>query len=904
MTLENELITKKYFETLLTDQTGDHPGQFLGSLFIDQQKHEQADLSDIRFSQGEVYFRDKDFEAAIFKWEKVENSLEQWARKNMGDAYFELGLFSKAIELYKSVATESVTLKSEVALKLFSIYKEQEKLDSAADVIKKAVSLNPDYPYVTESARKFFEEHRDWSSAIELAVNEAIRTERLEWFEVMNFYVDEGLTKPTPPDYFTKLLVVLYNVNHRSFEKLVVSLWESYKGEESYFSWVREIDRLFLQLEINPLDTWEGMSGKYHETYLELINGDFLIHEISDMIPTLLTNWLEVASSSHDVLAASSVLAWNETFEEAINQKTIDKAEHIIKHSLQEDTNLQQSIKLFKDIVKWSDSFELDIHVDQRLKWFVEKVCDLQTSPILLGGMSGSGKTSVIDSLLGCSNVSAPLCPAVFYGYGRETEIYEITNQSTQLISSLAELKEDLPKSSIVDVRFPSNFLLDHQISMVDIRDFDQKEELSFIRLADALLYVLPVTTVFTAKDRERLTKIQEMIPVHFLLLTDAIFYEKDASALAEKIRSRMLGYFPKANITIYSKHDTSSRQMEEMSSFIQTAVKGALSTEKRNEKLLFFVRETLAYLLKKRVETEIDLTETIRWKEDMVSKLHAAVHQVSDLEKEKNEVLQTSYRKMKEDMKQELKTNIPKLLSDCSALVNEERDFQTIHIDLNEQMNERIYQYVQHTILPRYSKEIAIWLEKCTEELSLSSNFLKEMAEGFTTMYKGQHFSFDCDFQVLDDWKRDSHRLSKGVRLDKMNIINRYTPSQLVLKSAGKLLGTLSNKTMLCNLYQKLIEKEDFEKIAGTITNQFMIQFELFEKGIERDISMFFSQSFQVLHEVIENEQQDIQYKKDALQRLKSNPEKYLDPIMLFNVRLLQYDLLQRKATVNPSYV
>ncbi|MCT8137674.1 hypothetical protein H1D32_07840 [Anaerobacillus sp. CMMVII] len=184
MIVEQQLIQKKYYESLLIDQEN-NPLEFLAHLFMSEKNNEESDLSYIRFSQGEMYFHNKDFEAAIFKWEQVHNDLQQWAIKNMADAYYELGLVPTAIDLYQSVKSESLTLRSEVALNLFSIYNEQEKLDFAADVIKRAVTLNPDYPNVTVVARTFFEKYRDWGSAIELVVNEAIRTERLEWFTIL-----------------------------------------------------------------------------------------------------------------------------------------------------------------------------------------------------------------------------------------------------------------------------------------------------------------------------------------------------------------------------------------------------------------------------------------------------------------------------------------------------------------------------------------------------------------------------------------------------------------------------------------------------------------------------------------------------------------------------------------------
>ncbi|WP_209123743.1 50S ribosome-binding GTPase [Alkalihalobacillus sp. BA299] len=921
MTLEMQLIQKKYFESLIIDRANQAPVQFLGHLYMDEQRSKETDLSYIRFSQGEVYFHNKDYEAAIFKWEKIHNELELWAKKNMADAYYELGLLSTAVDLYKSISSESLTLDTEVALQLFSIYNEQADLDFAAEVIKRAVYLNPDYPNVTKIARAFFENYRDWSSAIELAVNEAIRTEYLEWFDILINYVDEGFTQQIPPDYFSELLEVLYRVNPVRFEQLVVSFWNSYEGTEFYFSWISEIDRLFLSLELDPSATWPNVSAKYQETYFELVSGKYYINEISDIIPNLLTNWLILSDPVHSLFAATSVLAWNDIFEESFNATITEKAEQVLYDSKKDIANIERSLALFEEIVKWARDNEIE--VDERLKWVVEKLSNPQKIRLLVAGMTGNGKSTFINSLLGGNIVAAPSSTVVLYSNGEEIQIDEITETTTREVPSLidfAEWKEEETnnqQTSLIHFKLPSKFLIENQLTLMDIPDFDRSsyeaiknnknEELKFVHLVDGLLFVLTATTLFTDRERDLLLKIQELVPnlpIHFLLKTDAIYHEQEVTQMVEEIRVRISDQFPKAKIFPYSKHNKSSKQVKDLSEFIRVALNQNVRPEKRNQKLLFYIREALTYLLKRRVEVENEIVEEIIWKEDIVSKLNGANLQLSDLEKEKIKVIQNTYHTIKEDIKHDLKTTIPKLLRDCSALIKENSDFRKIHIELNHEMNERVQNYIQHTILPRFSKAIQGWIDMANEEFYQSQDYLEEMSESFNKMYGEQRLKLNCDFKVLEDWGRDASRLANGVQLENMNILNRQTPSQLVLKSAGKLFGTLRpNKTMLCNMYKKFIENGEYEKIAATISKQFILQFELFEKGLERDITMFYSEPFNVLQEVVEEEQQDIQDKKDALQQLKANPEKYLDPITLFNVRLRQYEWIQKETTHNPSF-
>src|SRR4051794_11385421 len=173
MTLESQLIKKSYYQMYINEHENVQPIRVLGDAYQEELQKELPNLTSIRFAQGELYFHNRDFEAAIFKWENISGDLELWARKNIADTYYETGLLSNAEDLYLSIDTNNLTLKTEVALQLFSLYIERGKLEAAVEIIKKTIDSNPDYPNVTTIARAYFEEQQDWGNAIELAVNEA-----------------------------------------------------------------------------------------------------------------------------------------------------------------------------------------------------------------------------------------------------------------------------------------------------------------------------------------------------------------------------------------------------------------------------------------------------------------------------------------------------------------------------------------------------------------------------------------------------------------------------------------------------------------------------------------------------------------------------------------------------------
>lgn len=85
---EDQFVQKCYYETFIKEGEERHPLEVLGEAFEKENALENADLSYIRFAQGEIYFHYKDYEAAVFKWESIHNDFEPWAQKKHGGCLF------------------------------------------------------------------------------------------------------------------------------------------------------------------------------------------------------------------------------------------------------------------------------------------------------------------------------------------------------------------------------------------------------------------------------------------------------------------------------------------------------------------------------------------------------------------------------------------------------------------------------------------------------------------------------------------------------------------------------------------------------------------------------------------------------------------------------------------------
>jgi hypothetical protein len=296
--------------------------------------------------------------------------------------------------------------------------------------------------------------------------------------------------------------------------------------------------------------------------------------------------------------------------------------------------------------------------------------------------------------------------------------------------------------------------------------------------------------------------------------------------------------------------------------------------------------------LLQKRIDVENQLVESVRWNEEIVQKLQGALNQLSDLEAQKTTVMKRTYGSIKDSIQKEMAEAIPKILRECSKLINENSNFSKIHLELNDEMNRRLQDYLENTILPKYYRSLQEWIVNATGEFEQGQAFLDEMGEGFNTLYGEERIQLNCDFKVLDDWRRDTDRMTSRFQLENVNILLRRTPSQLLLKSAGKLFGALSqNKTMLYNRYMQFVESEDYSETVAMVSKQLFQQFELFEKSLARDVNLFFRNPGIVLNKAVEDARSEIEHSQEMLNKMNTNPEMYRDPLTLFEVKLRQFE-------------
>ena len=904
MSNENMLIEKSYYKTFIDKDSTVNPVLVISEYVLQEQDQDIPELSNLRFAQGELYYLYKDYETAIFKWEQVTNELEPWAKKNMADAYFAVELYSTAEEMYKSIQSDSIILNTEVGLQLFTLYIKTQKLSSADQTIKKVVRLNPDDDQVTSLARNFFEEQMDCGSAVELAINEAMRTESIDWYNILQSYIEDGVTKNLDPAYFYPALHKLYDINDKRFEGLAAALWHSYEGEASYMTWIQGFNDLLQDLEISEKSSYPALSALFKDAYFDLINGERSVKSLKAVVPSLLRNWVRLTDRNQALLASSSVLAWNDHFPSTLSGEDVGIAEHILSGLTYDRDGLEDGIRLFETIDKWA--MENDLAVSERHKWIMDEMLDLNVQRLMIAGTSGNGKSALIHSILGEDSFDLPTAAAVMYKYGEEENVSEVTDSSIIHLND-DEVEERITSREwmggpprIIDYRLPSAFLKDNGIAIIDTPGFSianskTQEVRRYLHMADSLLFVLDVNDPFSHRERDIVLMIQEQapdLPIHFLLnKMDLVHNDQEAIRIVDEAWKKINPYLPNAKIFAHSAHYKGASQLRDFTEFLQANLVQPYKESQRTMRLLHYVRETISSLLDQRLEREEELVDSIHKNEDLLSKLKAALNQLDDLEKEKAVLLRQSFKKRKEEIRNDVVGAIPKILQASKDLLAEDSDYRKIHIELNEKMNVRVQEYLETTILPKYFYSMQEWIREADAEFKESQSFLTEMADGFNAIYQDERVNMDCDFRVLDDWRRDSNRMTSGVQMDSVNILLRHTPQQLLLKSAGVLFGSIANKNLMYNKYTSLIETQDYTEVAEVIADKFLLQFEMFEKSITRDVAMFFSNPKEMMNTLIADTNSLIEKYNRQLEKMRAKPEMYRDPLKLFELRLRQYE-------------
>ncbi|MFS0821539.1 hypothetical protein [Bacillus sp. 1P02SD] len=864
MKSEHEFITKRYYEAFIPENDKRHPVDILGEAYMVEQEKEVYDLANIRFAQGEIYFHSKDYEAAIYKWENITNDLQPWAKKNIADAYYELGLLSNAEKMYGSIISKNKVLTSEVSLCLFSLYLEDNKIDAAYRVLQEAIEGNPDYPELTSIAKRFYEEQEDWKSAVELAINEANRTRDLYWFDGLISYFEAGHGVTFTPDTFVSLLRTLYELDQPRFKQLLAAIWQNYKNTDHYLDWLHSVIQIMKDLEIDPYDSWHNISSLFEETYLQLTTGNYLLRDIGKLMPKLLINWLNTTTATNGLNAAAAILAWDDIFPSAFKTVIVKEAEIVLENAQGRKISTAECHHFMKTIIDWAQ--KNNIETSKRLVWGFEQLFDKDTTNLLV---LGKGKSSFINSILEEEILTPSLSSFACIQYGEKKEITEISDTGRSLLTAYEEATNP---DSIIETNLPSTRLQQSglRLNTTGYNEYfmEKRKTFGYLPVVDGVLFVHEAE-VLTELDLDYFAQLKHSAkdtPVHFVLRN--MFNE-----------GKIKEYFPDAVVHSFSNVN------------VLRDIKASYRTVNRVGKILFLLRKTISNLLKKRVDSENKLIELIAHNEEFITRLTGFNNSLNDKESSQSKEIVDSFTDVISEVKLNITEKIPKILADCSKYITEESNLNQLHIELNEKMNEEIRSLFDQEIVPGLTEKLREWIEDANQKLEATQDYLDGMTESFAEGYPEKELKLQCDFKVVEDWRRDIGRMTYQIQIEKENIMLRHNPAQVFLKGAGKVLGLLPQKQQayMLNQYKRYVENESYMEVVESVQRKFWQQFDFFNKSLQQDVCLFYKESLEELSRVIDDTKNRVEQDKEILAKMKSNPEIYYDPLKLFETRLVQ---------------
>jgi hypothetical protein len=245
------------------------------------------------------------------------------------------------------------------------------------------------------------------------------------------------VTKEMSPSYFVQPLLSLAKVNLEHFELMVEALWNSYRGQADFVNWLQTFNDMLFQINVETGIKWNRLPAIYSTTYKELVEGNYLVAELDEMMPSFLTNWLRITDLNGAVLATTATLAWDRLFPGRIDYQIVIDAEMAFEQLLQTPDSFENGKELFENILTWS---ELNgIEVGERFEWWTNKLTQFENTTRLVAGSVGNGKSSFVNSLLGEKMMGSSTTMPVLFEQNAETNITVFSKEGVTQLAEYAD---------------------------------------------------------------------------------------------------------------------------------------------------------------------------------------------------------------------------------------------------------------------------------------------------------------------------------------------------------------------------------------------------------------------------------------------------------------------------------
>ncbi|MFC4735064.1 hypothetical protein ACFO4L_00580 [Bacillus daqingensis] len=291
----------------------------------------------------------------------------------------------------------------------------------------------------------------------------------------------------------------------------------------------------------------------------------------------------------------------------------------------------------------------------------------------------------------------------------------------------------------------------------------------------------------------------------------------------------------------------------------------------------------------------ENSLEQDIQFYEEMLGRFKGLRNTLTDTRSEKQQSIVGTYQKMKQMQKEQFESNVPSLIKASEdVLEDEEKPVKNLHEDLNAAMNTRLRAFVDDELFPIFRRSLQGWLKNTEQELQESQLYLDENNESLNSMIGQEKMQLQLDFALLEDWRRDLTRMINRTELPEENIMGRLEPKQIMLRNVGKFFGEMQqSKSFLLQQYKRILENDDFQDTAESLSYKLFFEFDLFEKAIRADVDSAFTDVILHIEQIMEEYETALAETRTELQRLHEHPEYFYDPLKIFSMRHRQCERL-----------
>ncbi|PRO65434.1 tetratricopeptide repeat protein [Alkalicoccus urumqiensis] len=299
-------------------------------------------------------------------------------------------------------------------------------------------------------------------------------------------------------------------------------------------------------------------------------------------------------------------------------------------------------------------------------------------------------------------------------------------------------------------------------------------------------------------------------------------------------------------------------------------------------------VQKQLQRLLEQQSTVEEGLAQSIDFYEEMLSRFKGVRASLLDKRTERRDAVLDTYLQMKQMQKEQFEQAVPDILRAAEdVLEDEEKSAKYLHDDLNAAMNTRLRAYIDEELFPVFKRSIQQWLKHTEEDFSNEAAELSELETNLNASADEEVLSLKLDQSILSDWRRDLNRMLNRTELTDENIMSRFEPKQMLLRNVGKWFGDMQqSRSFLVQQYRRYLENDDFHETAEALSYKLFFEFDLFERAVKADVDTVYTELIEHLDDVILTYERYLEETKEELHLLQEHPERFYDPIKLFDMR------------------